>query len=290
MIVAVVVTYSAPASVLDACLDSLDRAGGVDHIIVVDSGGTANLRRVPDSVVGVELIRIPNRGYGAAANVGFARAAALGATSVSLLNDDIVVHDGWIEPLVAEMTTERVGAAQPKLLVAGAEPPIINSLGVSIGLDGAGTDIGFGEIDRSGGDSSPLDIFTGGAVVFAPDFLADTGGFDERYFLYYEDVDLARRGRSLGWRYRLVPTSVVEHIGGVSTGGEPATTRYYQERNRLWVSFRHAGWSTIWRATWLSIRRLRHHPRAVHRRALLAGIVGAPKLLTERFRGADQRP
>ena len=85
-------------------------------------------------------------------------------------------------------------------------------------------------IDRS---IREIEIFTGGAVVFDADLLTATGGFDERLFLYYEDVDLARRGRRLGWRYRVVPESTVEHRRSTSTGERPDETLFLQERNRI---------------------------------------------------------
>lgn len=287
VIVAVVVTHSAPRHVLEGCLGALQTAGGVDRIIVVDNGDRATMIDAAMIDAGVELIRTLNRGYGAAANSGFVRARALGADAVALLNDDVIVHRGWTEPLGVELGGERVGAVQPKLLIAGSSPPRVNSLGVAIGPDGAGIDIGHGEIDLSPQTASDLRIFTGGAVVFNAEFLIATGGFDERYFLYYEDVDLARRGQALGWHYRLVPTSVVEHVGGVSTGNDPGATRYYQERNRLRAAVRHADVATIGRAFWLSFRRLRHAPRAIHRRALVAGVGSAPRVLLERLSGRN---
>jgi N-acetylglucosaminyl-diphospho-decaprenol L-rhamnosyltransferase len=158
---------------------------------------------------------------------------------------------------------------------------------VRIGRDGAGTDIGDGSLDVVVGGSSVIDRFTGGAVMFAPDFVRETGGFDERYFLYYEDVDLAARGAALGWSYVLVPGSVVEHGRGVTTAIDSDRTRYLQERNRLWHAFRHCDAGTQARATWLSARRLRHEPRAVHTKALAAGLAGAPGAWFRRVRRAN---
>src|SRR5262245_21497951 len=101
---------------LAGCLRSIADAGGIDHLIVVDNGGSA---AVP---AGIELVRTTNVGYGAAANVGFARALAAGASVVALLNDDITVTPGWAGPLVDALGEPRVGAAQPKLLVSGTQP------------------------------------------------------------------------------------------------------------------------------------------------------------------------
>ena len=275
VIAAVVVTFSAPAEMLERCLASVRASEGVDHIVVVDTGGRA--RPVGAEI---ELIRVENRGYGAAANVGFDAARRAGADLIALLNDDVVVASDWIRPLAAEFGDARVGAAQPMLLSAGLDR--VNSLGVSVGADGAGTDVGAGERPPSEPSVRDLELFTGGAVLFSAAFLAATGGFDERYFLYYEDVDLARRGAALGWTYRLVTSSVVEHLGGLSTGSDPDRTRFFQERNRLWASFRFADPATMARAVWLSVRRLRHEPVGVHGRALVSGIAGAPRRLIER--------
>lgn len=243
----------------------------MDRILVVDNGGSADTNGDD-----LELIRVPNYGYGAAANEGCRRALALGASAIALLNDDVTVRAGWSEPLRHALELHRLGAAQPKLLIAGSNPPRVNSLGVTIGRDGAGTDIADGTLDVVAGSPSQIARFTGGAVMFAPDFLRETGGFDERFFLYYEDLDLAARGAALGWTYELVPASVVEHEGGATTGADADGTRYLQERNRLWHAFRHCDVGTQAGAVWLSVRRLRHQPRAVHLKALLAGLAGAP--------------
>lgn len=282
MIAAVVVTFSAPADVLDRCLRALCGDGGLDQIVVVDTGGSAQI--APDLAEVAALVRMENRGYGAAANLGFGSVSD--ASAVVLLNDDVVVRPGWLAPLVDELAPEDVGATQPALLRPGGD--VVVSLGVALDRYGAGSDIGDGGVRPTDRSPTELDIFTGGAVLFDTRFLQSTGGFDERFFLYYEDVDLALRGRSLGWRFRLVPDSIVEHCRGTSTGELADDTRFYQERNRLWMAFRYASVITIARALLLSVRRLRHGPRAVHRRALVAGLAGAPRRLVERARAVRE--
>ena len=285
VIAVVVVTFSAPEGMLDRCLASVMASGGVDGVIVVDTGG-----RAAPAHHDVELVRVANRGYGAAANVGCEIARNEGAELIALLNDDVVVRPGWIAPLAAELTRApdatrvgtRVGAVQPMLLTAGLDE--VNSLGVRIGDDGAGVDVGRGEAPPAEPYVAEIELFTGGAVMFRSEFLEATGGFDERYFLYYEDVDLARRGAELGWSYRVVTASVVEHQGGASTGDAPSRTRLLQERNRLWAAFRFGDARLIAGAVWLSLRRLRHRPVTVHARALVAGLSGCPVRLVERWR------
>jgi GT2 family glycosyltransferase len=247
----------------------------------VDNGGAAAVD------ANVDVVRpARNLGFGGGANAGFRRATDLGATLIALLNDDIEVEPGWLRPLVAALDEgPTLGAVQPKLLLANTEPAQVNSVGVAIGPDGAGTDIGYGQPDGPAfADDRAIDSFTGGAVLFRWQFLRETRGFDESYFLYYEDLDLARRGAKMGWRYRCVPTSVVRHRLSASTSLLGHRARYLQERNRLRFVFRFGDGSTVRRALWLSIRRVRWQPRVTHARALLAGVASAPKAALGRLR------
>ncbi|MEY2583368.1 MAG: hypothetical protein QOE09_3217 [Ilumatobacteraceae bacterium] len=266
---------------LDGCIASVVAAGDVDHVIVVDNG--ANARVGTD----VECIRPShNLGFGGGANAGFRRARELGADTIALLNDDIEVDLGWLQPLMAALDSDStLGAVQPKLLIAGSDPARVNSVGVAVGADGAGIDVGYGEPDGPEfAQDRTLDSFTGGAVLFRSKFLEDTGGFDESYFLYYEDVDLARRGSALGWTYRCVPASRVWHRVSASTSRLGHRARYLQERNRLRFAFQFGDSSMVRHALWLSIRRLRWRPRAAHARALLAGLALAPTAVLARRR------
>lgn len=281
MIGAVVVTYNAPAATVAACLRSLFAAGGVDACVLVDNGGRAS---TPTELADrVEVIATPNRGYGAAVNVGCRRLRELGAGTVAVLNDDVVVRPGWLADAVASLHGD-VGVVQPVILEAGREPPVVSSLGVDFDRHGAGIDRGRGSPPPPPGRPLPLDVFTGGAFVASAAYLDATGGFDERWFLYYEDADLALRARELGWEHRLSTGSVVEHVGGVSTSTAAERTHYLQERNRLWFAARHHRPSVAARAVWLSVRRLRHEPRGVHARALVAGVAGMPVRFLERCR------
>src|SRR3954470_21567140 len=130
----VIVTFSAEPAMLEACIASVVSGGDADHVIVVGNGKVAS---VP---MDVECIRpTVNLGYGGGANAGFRRAAELGATSIALLNDDLVCRRGWFPPLLDALVPEpTIVAVQPMLLFAGTDPPRVNSVGVDIGADGSG--------------------------------------------------------------------------------------------------------------------------------------------------------
>ena len=89
---------------------------------------------------------------------------------------------------------------------------VINNVGSVLLPSGYGVDRGWLEPDR-GQYESGEDVFAwcGGAVLLRSEYLRDVGVFDERLFLYYEDLELSWRGRRRGWRYRYVPRSVVRH-------------------------------------------------------------------------------
>ncbi len=286
-VAAVVVTHTGPSPELRACLESLHRTAAID-VVVVDNGAHGP-RPDDDDGPGVTVVlRTENRGFGAAVNSGVdhVRVAGRSPRHVMVLNDDVEVRPGWLAPLLVALEADhRLGAVQPKLLLAGAEPPLVNSVGVAADRYGACADVGHGEPDDGRFDEQrAIDACTGGAVLLRDRFLDDVGGFDERYFLYYEDVDLAARGAAHGWRYACVPASIVCHAVSASTSALGAEVVYLRERNRLWTCLRYRDAATIGRGVWLAVRRLRHEPRRAHARALVSAALAAPRLLWERLR------
>jgi GT2 family glycosyltransferase len=133
--------------------------------------------------------------------------------------------------------------------LAGEPFEVINNVGTVLTDDGYGADRGYFERDH-GQFENPEDVFAwcGGAVLLAGRYLADVGLFDEHMFLYYEDFELAWRGRARGWRYRYVPDSVVHHVHSASTVVGSPLFDYYNERNRLLTLTRHADRRTMAKA------------------------------------------
>ncbi len=143
------------------------------------------------------------------------------------------------QTITANVTTNSRWFAAPTI---GAPFDVINSIGTAMTPDGYGIDIGYLEEDRRQYEQA-TDIFGwyGGAVLLRAAYLEDIGPFDERLFLYYEDLELSLRGREAGWRYRYVPESVVRHRHAATSSRRWRDTAFYTERNRLLVLARHAG-------------------------------------------------
>jgi N-acetylglucosaminyl-diphospho-decaprenol L-rhamnosyltransferase len=101
-------------------------------------------------------------------------------------------------------------------------------------------------------------------------------GFDETYFMYFEDLDLARRLADAGWPSVHVPSAVVTHTGGHATQRDPATARAMLDAHHRsawqYLSRQYAGW------VWLPVR--------VVLRAGLAARAALGRLLPQMGEGA----
>jgi hypothetical protein len=141
-----------------------------------------------------------------------------------------------------------------ELPLAGPPSEIVNNVGSVVHPDGSGADRGFLEPD-DGRFDEPVDVdaWCGAAVLLSRAYLDDLEGFDERLFLYYEDVEMSVRGHERGWRYRFVPESVVRHVHSATSIEGSSLARYYNERNRLLVMARHESLGRTLRASGRSL-------------------------------------
>ena len=185
----------------------------------------------------VEALRLPSRIglHRSAENVGSAagnhRAAALlpGARWIACLNPDAFAEPGWLAALVA--AGESTGAAAVGSLQLHDPDPAL--------LDGVGDVLSIGGVAWRGGYLRPrADYNLREAEIFAPcaaaslyrrDAFEAAGGFDERYFAFFEDVDLGFRLRLGGHRAAFAPAAVVRHVGG----GSASKVSGFAERHGL---------------------------------------------------------
>jgi GT2 family glycosyltransferase len=110
----------------------------------------------------------------------------------------------------------------------------LNNAGSVVYTDGYGADRGFQAIDRGQYEQAEyVFAFCGAAVCFRTEALRAVGYFDEDFFMYYEDTDLAWRLWAQGWRVRYVPTAVVRHGHSATLGEGNPRRQFHVERNRL---------------------------------------------------------
>ena len=194
------------------------------------------------------------------------------------------------------------------LSVANNPVDVVNNVGSWLDVTWTGRERGLYEADRGQFDQSiEVGTWCGAAVLLRAEHVVDVGLFDETFFLYYEDTDLAVRGRGRGWRFVAEPKSVVRHVHSASTVEGSAIAEHYIERNRLLVVLRHASASDIFRvfvrhllvtASYLwsacvSAVSLRQQPdlTRVHRRSasFLAALGLLPRSLSSRRKIASDR-
>ncbi len=127
---------------------------------------------------------------------------------------------------------------------------VVNNVGSVILADGHGADRGYLERDEGQFDQTE-EVFAwcGAAVLLSREYLERVGLFEPRYFLYYEDFDLAWRGRAQGWRYVYAPQSVVRHVHSASSVEGSRLFQHYDGRNRLLTLARNAPLSLAMRQT-----------------------------------------
>jgi GT2 family glycosyltransferase len=227
---------------LDACLEALlpqELEGGFEVLLVDNASADGSPQHVRERFPDVRVLESgENLGFAGGNNLGIREARA---RHVVLLNNDTRVRPGWLKALVeAAESGERVAAVTAKLLYAG-RPGVIQSAGSLLLSDGSGADRGMDEPDR-GQYERREEVFggNGASLLLRREALADVGGLDESFFMYYEDTDLCWRLRLRGWRVLYEPAAVVEHEhAGSSREWSPFFT-FLVDRNRLFMLLKNA--------------------------------------------------
>jgi len=223
-----------------ACLESLSQSVEPSTVIVIDNGsadGSVEIIRARFPEVALLPISA-NLGFARAANIGIAHALGRGAGGVFLLNNDTTVALDTMRRLAEALaTSERVGVLSAKIFLTN-QPGRLWSVG-GVYRDGNAIDLGSGELDAGQYDHTRLDFVYGCAMLLSAPLLYAIGGFDERFFMYYEDVDLCLRARAAGYEVALAPDAHVWHLGSRSTNARPALKLYYEARSRLLFYSKH---------------------------------------------------
>jgi len=235
--VAIVIVNYDGEQLLPGCLAALAaQTLAPAEILVADNGSRDNsialLRAQHPHVATLELGR--NLGFAGGANRGV---AATSAPWVCVLNSDATPQPDWLERLLAAPRDERLTWALGSVLVSAATGRI-ESAGDQYSPDGYAYKL-LRDRPLSELPAEPYPVFAapGAAPVFRRDVFNGLGGYEERFFLYYEDVDLAFRAALAGYHALLVPSAHVVHRLGATTRSH-ARARFYVSRNSVWCAVR----------------------------------------------------
>lgn len=232
---------------LRALREDLDYPAERLQIICVDNASRDGSAETIRSVAGVELIEAP-------ANLGFAGGSNLGArhatgTVLAFLNNDARPHADWVRAAVGVLRDEpTVAAVASKVL--DWDGATIDFVDAGLTWFGMGYKRYVGEAD-DGGHDAPRDVLfaTGSAMFVRAGAFRELGGFDERFFMFYEDVDLGWRLNLRGWRVRFEPRSVAYHRHHASMSKadteDQASELYMLERNALAMLYKNLSDRTL---------------------------------------------
>ncbi|MGB3919994.1 glycosyltransferase family 2 protein [Methanothrix sp.] len=231
LISVVVLNYNG-RDLLDGCLSSLaSQTYSPFEVVLVDNGSSdGSPEYIREQYPWVRLVRNrDNLGFAGGTNAGI-RAAE--GSYILTLNNDTIADRRLIEELKEPMADPQVGVCAAKMLFPDGR---INSAGICISRSGAAWDRGMFEADRGQYDSME-EVFgaCAGAALYRKRMLDEIGLFDEDFFLYLEDVDLALRARLAGWKCLYVPRAEVIHHHGKTAGVGSDLAVYYGNRNIVW--------------------------------------------------------
>lgn len=232
---AIVVTYNS-AAVLARCVRSL-WSSGVQQVVVVDNASADDSVGVAQRL-GVLCVRLPqNVGFAAACNIG---ARFVAAPYLFFVNPDALVQPAALVRAGEHFRRAAVGAVGLRL----------------IGPDGAvergsfGPPVTLWQLVRRRRPSvvptSEREVgwVSGGAMLVRRAAFQAVGGFSERYFLYWEDVDLCRRLQVQGWRVIFEPRAQVVHDRGASLSDLARKTVLYDTAADIYFQTHYA--TPIW--------------------------------------------
>ena len=255
--------------------------------IVVDNGSTDDtVERLAIEFPGVRMVRLPeNRGFAAAVNAGI---NAAHGDIVVLMNNDTEAATGWLEALVAALDANPAAGVCASRMISFHDRTIIDSAGVQLGL--FASNIGQGQPDGPQ-FAQQREVFgaCAGAAAYRRRVLDQVGLFDESFFAYFEDVDLAARIQLAGHRCLYVPDAVIYHHGSATSDRMPGTRFYLLMRNALTLFFRYAPprrllWSPLVLA-WPFVRAaMDRQPQRLALRAVRDFVMQVPHTLAARRR------
>ena len=240
-----IVAYDSGAF-LQACVDALGAQSFADFECVVadnaSTDGSIAALTLPDA-----RFRIRDMG----GNLGFAAAnnrvaEASAARFFVLLNPDTVADPQWLERLVAKAEAVPPAASVGSLQVRLDDHTRLDGVGDVWHVGGLAWRAGEGWNAADAPGDGEICGPCGAAALYRREVFLSVGGFDERFFCYCEDVDLALRLRLAGWRSVRASDAVVRHAGSGVTGRTSDFTLYHGHRNRLWTFVKNTPGAWFW--------------------------------------------
>lgn len=249
----IIVTWNG-LRLLQDCIAALEQQTLTHELIVVDNGSNDGTRDwLAMHAPHARVVALPvNLGFAGGNNVGLRIASG---EYVVLLNNDTLAAPDFLGALIAPLSSNDQVAAVAGVLTFAHQPQIVASAGIVPSRDGLHRDL-LALQPIAALPDQPVEIFgaSGGAVCYRRTALNDVGLFDEGYFNYLEDADLAWRLRLRGWHCLLAPAARVRHVYSATSIQRSSFKQRLLARNRIRVIVRCLP-SALLRAYWPAIVR-----------------------------------
>jgi GT2 family glycosyltransferase len=275
---------------LDFCLPSvlaLDPPPA--EVIVVDNGsadGTAeHLHQVHPSVRVVALDE--NLGFAGGNNAGAQHARS---PYLAFLNNDTEVEPGWLAALLAPAEADAQVGLVTSRIVFMDEPGTIDSAGDGYLRCGGAFKRDHGGVAAAREGAAEVFGACGAAFLIRRSLFEELGGFDDDFFMVYEDVDLSYRARLRGVRCVYAPAAVAWHAGSTSIGHVSPQQVFYGQRNLEWTWIKNTPARLLWRSivphaiydAAAAVGYARQGHLGAWLRAKLSALKGLPRMLGKR--------
>jgi hypothetical protein len=272
-LISVVIVNFNSGSALESALAALPEGlAGIEWDgLVVDNASTDGSERAAEQQDRIKLVRhLMNVGFAAGMNAGIADTSG---PLVLVMNPDCVLQPGTGKALVQELQTHtRYAIIAPRILDPGGtlqenargDPNMLTGLfgRTTIGarflprLRATRRNLLSASLTKMPGTSHAVDWVSGACMLARREALKSVGGFDEGYFLYWEDADLCRRLRNAGWEIRYMPgPTVVHQVGRSSQSARSLANREFHRSAyryfathivpQKWHPARLIGWVTL---------------------------------------------
>jgi GT2 family glycosyltransferase len=239
-----------------ACVASLRATYGAHRlsVIVVDNGSKDSSWEELKQLTPADVTLIQtgaNLGYAGGNNVGIHAALDLEVDYIWILNNDTLIHHHCLDELLrAAEKYPQAGVLVPKILYKDLPGTLWYAGGSYNPVLARTVHRGIGAQDESRFDATCDVTFATGCSLFVRREIFELSGlFDDRYFLYWEDVEFSSRVLHAGYKICFVPTARIWHEEGTSSDHNERlspTYHYYTTRNRLWyIREKNLGWTKV---------------------------------------------
>ncbi len=240
------VYYNTPLELVQSVDSVLDNSKKIQlEIILVDNDSPKRIPKVLEKRKGIKIIRNKqNLGFGRGCNVG---AKAATGEYLMFLNPDTLVHDNAIYEMLKTLNEQRVGIVGPKMIdIDGNTLPTINSfltfpallvvysfLDIIFKNNPISNHFWLYDVNRD--KEQKVDVLSGACLMIKKTIFEKVGGFDERFFMYFEEQDICLNLRKKGFKAIFNPRAKITHFIGRSLNDKSEIKKYFQESRFLYT-------------------------------------------------------